>query len=326
MKPTANQAQDLTQTQQGLVKLLHWLSSQNYAFTTVSPISHERYLARCTHQTAQNLRDIFGWNLAFDKDLLPDDIFQLLGNLQLIRKTDHGWLSNLRVASLNHQLFIHSAYPTHDAESVFFGPDTYRFVYALNHWLNTKKPKIQHAIELCCGAGPAAVNIAAHFPDAEVLATDINPLALHYAAANAQANQVLNVVTQQSNLFDQIEGEFDLITANPPYLVDSQNRLYRHGGNLLGAELSFNIVKQSLNKLRPNGTLFLYTGVVICQGMDHFYQAVGSFLAAHPHYSWTYEEIDPDLFSEELNQISYPDSDRIAAVVLKVKRIGPVFT
>jgi len=41
----------------------------------------------------------------------------------------------------------------------------------------------------------------------------------------------------QGDLFAGIEAA-DLIVANPPYLLDDQQRTYRHGGPLLGADLS----------------------------------------------------------------------------------------
>jgi hypothetical protein len=313
--------ESFTQTQHTLLSLLHWLAQQHYSFVTISPLSHAHYLARQGHITATNLRDIFGWNLLFSKDLLPPDLFTHLKDQQLIRHTAHGWQSVIRVSSLNRQLFVHSAYPTHDAQSVFFGPDTYRFVTALDGWIAAEKPHIQRAIELCCGSAPAALSVAAHYPAAEVFATDINPVALQYASVNAQANQTPNVLAQQSNLFEQVDGNFDLITANPPYLIDSKSRLYRHGGGLLGAELSLNILQQSLPRLAVNGSLVLYTGVVICQGHDLFYAAAQSCLSDHADYDWRYTEIDPDVFADELNQGDYPNADRIAAVILVVKRL-----
>lgn len=320
-----NQSQAIksfTQTQHALLILLRWLAHQHYEFITISPLSHAQYLTRRGHDPACHLRDIFGWNLCFKAELLPEDLFSQLKDQQLIRSTAHGWQSTIRVSSLNQQLFVHSGYPTLEAQSVFFGPDTYRFVRALNGWIAVEQPVIQRAIELCCGAAPAAIRVAAQYPAAEIFATDINPIALHYASVNAQANQTSNVLTQNSNLFEQVEGHFDLITANPPYLVDSKSRLYRHGGGLLGAELSLNIVQQSLPRLAVHGSLVLYTGVVICDGHDLFYAAVQSHLAKHADYSWTYAEIDPDVFADELNQGDYPNADRIAAVVLMVKRIA----
>jgi hypothetical protein len=40
----------------------------------------------------------------------------------------------------------------------------------------------------------------------------------------------------------------------------------------------------------------------------------------HPDYNWTYRELDPDVFGEELATPGYESVDRIAAVVLTVTR------
>ena len=53
-----------------------------------------------------------------------------------------------------------------------------------------------------------------------------------------------------------------MIIANPPYLVDSERRQYRHGGYKMdGAQLAFDIVQQGVTHLYRNGHLFLSTGL-----------------------------------------------------------------
>ena len=59
---------------------------------------------------------------------------------------------------------------------------------------------------------------------------DINRKALSYAAVNAAINDVGHVEIAHSDILDGIEGPIDVVLANPPYLVDEGERLYRHGG------------------------------------------------------------------------------------------------
>ena len=59
---------------------------------------------------------------------------------------------------------------------------------------------------------------------------DINSKALNYAAANAAINDVPQAEIAYSDILDGIEGPIDVVLANPPYLVDEGERLYRHGG------------------------------------------------------------------------------------------------
>ena len=86
-----------------------------------------------------------------------------------------------------------------------------------------------------------------------------------------------------------MEGDFDLIVANPPYLVDESKRAYRHGGGPLGAGLSLMIVDAALERLAPDGTLLLYTGAAMVDGSDPFKDAIAEKLNA-PKISWTYRE------------------------------------
>jgi hypothetical protein len=65
--------------------------------------------------------------------------------------------------------------------------------------------------------------------------------------------------------------------------------------------------------------LALYTGSCIIQGKDIFFQQIQPILE---HYSlhFEYEEIDCDIFGEELKQASYANVERIAAVSLLIKK------
>src|SRR4028119_1702430 len=53
-----------------LAALLQALDREGYAFTTVTPATHARVLARRAGETACDLRDVFGWGLAFGPGLL----------------------------------------------------------------------------------------------------------------------------------------------------------------------------------------------------------------------------------------------------------------
>lgn len=76
-------------------------------------------------------------------------------------------------------------------------------------------------VDLCTGSGALAVGLAAVYPDADVIATDISEDALNLAADNAKANgQSVRVFV--GDLFDalpeELAGQIDLLVANPPYV------------------------------------------------------------------------------------------------------------
>lgn len=93
-----------------------------------------------------------------------------------------------------------------------------------------------------------------------------------------------------------------------------QQVLTNRGGDL-GRALSVKTGTQALQRLRSGGCLILYTGVVMVQGEDHFIRDMAPFLG-DTGCTYTYEEIDPDVFGEELARPAYQGADRIAAVGL----------
>jgi methylase of polypeptide subunit release factors len=174
-------------------------------------------------------------------------------------------------------------------------------------------------VDIGCGSGIGALVIALARPDAEVLAVDINPRALRLSAVNAELAQASNVSAYHSDVLGSVEGQFDLIIANPPYMNDSQQRAYRHGGGTLGEALSVRIVRESLPRLEKAGSLVLYTGVAMVAGTDPFLESVQPLLS-DDKYDWTYRELDPDVFGEELLKPGYERVERIAVVALIVTR------
>jgi methylase of polypeptide subunit release factors len=152
-----------------------------------------------------------------------------------------------------------------------------------------------------------------------VILADINPAAVVAAGMNARAAAAGNTICCVSDLFAGVAGGFDLIVANPPYLMDPSARVYRHGGGTLGEALSVRILRDALPKLTPGGSLVLYTGSAIVGGHDVCRAAAEAVLAGSD-LAWRYEELDPDVFGEELAGGAYAAADRIAAVLLTVER------
>ncbi|HIJ99323.1 TPA: methyltransferase [archaeon] len=67
------------------------------------------------------------------------------------------------------------------------------------------------------GTGSGILAIIAASKGCEVTAADINPEAVKYAKKNAERNQV-SIEVIESNLFENIPGDFDIILFNLPYL------------------------------------------------------------------------------------------------------------
>ncbi len=72
-------------------------------------------------------------------------------------------------------------------------------------------------LDLCTGSGCLAISLAHFFPEAEVVGSDSSGAALSLAVKNAVRNGA-DVAWVKSDLFDAVDGAFDLIVCNPPYI------------------------------------------------------------------------------------------------------------
>lgn len=303
-----------------LLRLGQRLQADHYRFMTVTPLTHQRVNGREQNRKARSLRDVFGWSRPFETGLLDEAELETLLAAGVLRAHAGLWVSDVRWSSLDDLLFVHSAFPTVAHDSVFFGPDTYRFAQAIEEHLRTSTHPIRTAVDIGCGSGVGAILVGRARRDASVLAVDINPTALRFTAVNASLAKADNVVAYHSDILAGTTGEFDLIVANPPYMKDSQERAYRHGGDQLGSELSVRILAQAIERLAPGGSVLLYTGAPSVDGVDLFLEQARK-LVDRPDLAWSYREMDPDVFGEELETETYQEADRIAAVVLTVTRI-----
>ncbi|MFP5393077.1 MAG: methyltransferase [Gammaproteobacteria bacterium] len=261
---------------------------------------------------------ILGWSRPFRHNSATATLEQLLRDAAVIAPHEDGWRSTVRVSSIGEQLYFHSAYPTDADDAVFFGPDTYRFMRAVVGALATGD-KPHRIIEIGCGAAPAAIALALRYPDADVVAADINDAALALAAVNAQLAGVANVRTVKSDVLAGAQGDFDLIVSNPPYIADSADRTYRDGGGNLGADISLRILDESIVRLAARGRIMLYTGSAIVAGQDLFKDAARGLLE-HAGLAFDYDELDPDVFGDHLDEPAYRQVERIAAVMLNVQK------
>ncbi|MBI6943849.1 class I SAM-dependent methyltransferase [Pseudomonas putida] len=304
---------------EALLQLGRRLRAEGYRFTCVSPATHARNNARPGSERAATLRDVFGWSRPFGASLLSPDELAQLRVAQVLSEQGSLWRATVRWSTLDELLLVHSAYPTLASDAVFFGPDSYRFAQVIHDHLQRTASPVQRAVDIGCGSGVGALLIARAAQHAQVSAVDINPLALRYTAINAALAGVSNLSLASSDVLDGVDGSFDLIVANPPYMFDTAQRAYRHGGGALGAQLSLRIVEQACERLNPGGSLLLYTGVAIVEGRDALLEAVRLRLAG-PQWAWTYREVDPDVFGEQLLEPGYERVERIAAVALTVNR------
>lgn len=135
--------------------------------------------------------------------------------------------------------------------------------------LLTKAPR--RILDLCTGGGCIGIACALAFPEAEVVLSDISADALEVARINVEKHGLQQrVQLVQSDLFAHIEGTFDLIVSNPPYVgIDEYRELpdeYLREPQLGlvtdadGIGIPLRILEQAAGFLNPEGLLLLETG------------------------------------------------------------------
>ncbi|MBD3160845.1 MAG: methyltransferase, partial [Candidatus Latescibacteria bacterium] len=84
--------------------------------------------------------------------------------------------------------------------------------------------------------------------------TDLNQRAVRFAKLNARLNGIENAEILSGDLLDPVEGrKFDLVLANPPFVVSpGSDHIYADGGNA-GDEIGRRIVREIPKVLAPGG-------------------------------------------------------------------------
>lgn len=117
------------------------------------------------------------------------------------------------------------------------------------------------ALDLCTGGGVQALLLAQRHEHVD--ATDLNPRALAMARANAALNGCGAAVSLQlGDLYDGVSGRYDLITANPPYMLlpeDEAKTNFTGNGGELGIQITLRVMEGLAARLSDRGEAFIYT-------------------------------------------------------------------
>jgi hypothetical protein len=140
-------------------------------------------------------------------------------------------------------------------------PGVHRPSVALAHL--TVRGSGERALDLCTGNGIQAILLAAHA--AHVVATDVNARALEYAEFNAALNGVENIETRHGSFFEPVDGErFDLVVANPPYVVSPESAYLFRDSGLPGDAVSEHVVRHAPAALKPGA----FASILIAWALD----------------------------------------------------------
>ncbi len=138
----------------------------------------------------------------------------------------------------------------------------------LDAWLSDRTMRV---LDLCTGNGSLAVLAAMAWPEVTVDASDVSADALEIARLNVARHDLgERVRVVESDLFGALEGRWDLIVCNPPYVTDAAMAVlppeYRAepalalAGGADGMDLVRRIVAEAASRLSDGGVLVVEVG------------------------------------------------------------------
>lgn len=125
-------------------------------------------------------------------------------------------------------------------------------------------------LDMCTGSGCILCSLLHYSNDCHGLGVDVSPKALEVARQNAQ-NLGITAEWTESNLFSVVQGRFDIIVSNPPYIrsdviptlmpeVKAHEPMMALDGKEDGLFFYREIIKQAGAYLRRSGMLFFEIG------------------------------------------------------------------
>lgn len=132
-------------------------------------------------------------------------------------------------------------------------------------------PDSPRILDMGTGSGVLGITLAKEIPGATVTCADISPDALSLAKENADSLEASNIAFAQSDLFSAVEGTFDLIVANLPYVPETDRPSLApelaHDPDLalFGGQDGLDIIRTFLQEapshLNPGGIIALEIGI-----------------------------------------------------------------
>jgi ribosomal protein L3 glutamine methyltransferase len=131
--------------------------------------------------------------------------------------------------------------------------------------------KVFRVLDLCTGSGSLAIACAYAFPHALVDAVELSASAAAVAQINVERHELPDRVRiLQGDLWHVVDGQYDLIISNPPYVNEAEMQTlpqeYDHEPRMAlaagdaGLDIVEHILKQAKQYLKPGGLLAVEVG------------------------------------------------------------------
>jgi release factor glutamine methyltransferase len=209
------------------------------------------------HQLGCTRMDLY---LQFDRPIDESDLIPLR---ETLKKRGEG----IPIQHLLGQVWFHKHEFKTDARALIPRPETEELAEWILKW---KLPPAQCVLDMGCGSGVLGLTLAAARQDWDLTLADVSPDALALARENAALLEINNAHFLQSDLFSAIDGTFDGIVANLPYVPEADRatltREVMHDPALAlfsgpdGLDLLRRFIPEAFQRLKPGGWLVLEIG------------------------------------------------------------------
>jgi len=198
--------------------------------------------------------------LQFDRPLEDADLAPLR---EVLKKRGEG----IPLQHLLGTVWFHQHEFKTDARALIPRPETEELAEWILSW---DLPESQQVLDMGCGSGVLGLTLATERPGWEVTLADVSPDALALARENATRLETSNARFIQSDLFSAVDGGFDGIVANLPYVPEAERatmaREVLHDPALAlfsgpdGLDLIRRFIPEAFPRLKPGGWLVLEIG------------------------------------------------------------------
>jgi release factor glutamine methyltransferase len=198
--------------------------------------------------------------LQFDRPMDESDLAPLR---ETLKKRGEG----VPIQHLLGKVWFHKHEFKTDARALIPRPETEELAEWILKW---ELPAAQRVLDMGCGSGVLGLTLAAECPAWDVTLADVSTDALSLARENAADLEIPNATFLESDLFSALDGPFDGIAANLPYVPETEratiSREVQHDPALAlfsghdGLDLIRRFIPEAFHRLKPGGWIVMEIG------------------------------------------------------------------